>query len=264
MRLISWNVNGRRGATLLAQIAALGGRGPDIIALQELCAENLPAWVDGLAAAGLPHLLDSSDQLAVAAANGREYRRTYFNLIASRWPLRRLAQLRLEFPERYLAAQVDRDRFPFELHDVHLPPGASRGLVKVEMFEAIHSLLATFCERPRILCGDLNTPRAEREDGTVEFWGASHPAHRERWDAAERSVMLGLAEHDLPDVYRALNGYSAAEASWVALRRGRQWGRRYDHIFASSALTATACRYLHDWREQGLSDHSAIEADLAG
>ena len=94
MRLISWNVNGRRGATLSRQIAALGERGPDIIALQEVRAESLPGWLDGLAGAGLPHLLDSSDQLAVAAVSGREYRWIYFNLIASRWPLRRLPQLR--------------------------------------------------------------------------------------------------------------------------------------------------------------------------
>ena len=75
--------------------------------------------------------------------------------------------------------------------------------------------------------------------------------------------MLGLAEHDLADVFRALNGYSATDASWVARRGEKRWGRRYDHIFASRRLAASACRYLHDWREQGLSDHSAIEADFA-
>ena len=197
--------------------------------------------------------------------SGLEYRRIYFNLIASRWPLRRLPQLRLEFPERYLAAEIDRDGGPFELHNVHLPPGVDARVGR-----------RSRCSRPctagwprpassRGSCAATSTRHGlKREDGTVEFWGASHPKHRERWDAAERGVVLGLAEHDLPDTFRALNGYTATDASWVARRGDRQWGRRYDHIFASNQLTATACRYLHDWRTQGLSDHSAIEADLIG
>lgn len=131
------------------------------------------------------------------------------------------------------------------------------------MFEALHTRLATLCEHPRILCGDLNTPRAEHDDGTVEFWGAHHRPHTERWDRAERSVVLGLGEHDLPDLFRALNGYTGTDFSWFARRGGRSWGRRYDHVFASRRLRPTACRYLHVWREQGLSDHSAIEADFA-
>jgi hypothetical protein len=65
----------------------------------------------------------------------------------------------------------------FELHVAHLPPSSTRGPVKVEMFEALHTRLATPCNRPPILCGYLNTPRAERDDGTVEFWGARHPPY---------------------------------------------------------------------------------------
>jgi exonuclease III len=208
-------------------------------------------------------VLDSSDLVAVPSLSGREYRRIYFNVVASRWRLRRLPGLRLEFPERYLAASVGRAGAEFEIHVAHLPPGSTRGLVKVEMFEALYARLATPCKRPRILCGDFNTPRAERDDGTVEFWGARHPAHTERWDRAERRVVLGLGQHDLPDVFRALNGHTATDVSWVARRGGQSWGRRYDHVFASPRLRPTACRYLHAWREQRLSDHSAIEADFA-
>ena len=75
--------------------------------------------------------------------------------------------------------------------------------------------------------------------------------------------MLRLAEHDLADVFRALNGSSATDISWLARRGGRSSGRRYDHVFASQRLTPTACRYRHEWREQRLSDHSAIEVDFA-
>jgi exonuclease III len=263
VRLISWNVNGRYGSALPRQVAAVRGRDADVVALQEVRAESVHVWRDGLKDAGLEHVLDSSGLMAVPSLSGREYRRIYFNVVASRWPLRRLSALGLEFPERYLAAVVDRTGAEFEVHVAHLPPGSTRGLVKIEMFETLYTRLAAPSERPRILCGDFNTPRAEREDGTVEFWGASRPAHTERWDKAERSVVLGLDEHDLPDVFRALNGYTATDASWVARRHDKSWGRRYDHIFASRRLTPTACRYVHLWREQGLSDHSAIEADFA-
>ena len=263
VRLISWNVNGRRGPALSRQLAVVRERGADMVALQEIRAESLGVWREGLKHAGLEHVLDSSGLLAVPSLSGREYRRIYFNVVASRWPLRRLPGLRLEFPERYLAVSVGRAGAEFELHVAHLPPGSTRGPVKVEMFEALHTRLATPCERPRVLCGDLNTPRAERDDGTVEFWGARHPPHTERWDKAERSVVLGLGEHDLPDVFRALNGYTATDASWLVRRGGQSWGRRYDHVFASRRLTPTACRYHHAWREQRLSDHSAIEADFA-
>jgi endonuclease/exonuclease/phosphatase family metal-dependent hydrolase len=238
-------------------------RGADVVALQEIRADSLRVWREGLKDVGLEHVLDSADLVAVPSLSGREYRRINFNLLASRWPLRRLPGLQLEFPERYLAASVGRAGPEFDIHVVHLPPGSTQGLVKVEMFEALHARLAMFCERPRILCGDLNTPRAERDDGTVEFWGADHPPHTERWDGAERSVVLGLAEHDLPDVFRALNGYTATDASWVARRGGQSWGRRHDHVFASRCRRPTACRYHHAWREQQISDHSAIETDFA-
>jgi exonuclease III len=181
VRLVSWNVNGRYGPALPRQLSAVRERGADVMALQEIRAKSLGVWRDGLKHAGLEHMLDSSDLLALPSLSGREYRRIYFNIVASRWPLRRLPGLQLEFPERYLAARVRRAGAEFDIHCAHLPPGSTRGLVKVDMFEALHTRLATPAKRPRILCGDLNTPRAERDDGTVEFWGERHPPHTARW-----------------------------------------------------------------------------------
>jgi hypothetical protein len=39
-------------------------------------------------------------------------------------------------------------------------------------------------------------------------------------------------------------------------------GRRFDRVFASTALNARGCRYLHEFRQKGLSDHSPIEVDF--
>lgn len=109
MRLISWNVNGRYGAALPRQIAAVRERGADVVVLQEIRVESLGVWREGLEDAGLEHVLASADLMAVPSLSGREYRRIYFNVVAPRWPLRRLPGLQLEFPERYLAASVARD-----------------------------------------------------------------------------------------------------------------------------------------------------------
>jgi exonuclease III len=216
----------------------------------------------GARARGLGQSLDSSDLLRKPAPPGRDYGRIYFNVLASRWSVERLAPLAIAFPERYLAARVLQDR-DLELHVAHVPPGSTRGLIKVEMLEALHTRLARGSKGRRILCGDFKTPRAERADQSVEFWGAGHAPHTERWNAAERGVILGLADNDLPDVFRTLHGYDPTDASWVSRRGRHEVGRRYDHVFASRALRATACGYLHEWREKGLSDHSAIEVDFA-
>ena len=92
MRVISWNVNGRYGPALAKQIAAVCERPPDVVALQEVRHESRRAWLEGLERAGHTHTIDSSDLLGLPSRSGREYRRIYFNLLASRWPLRRLAE----------------------------------------------------------------------------------------------------------------------------------------------------------------------------
>jgi hypothetical protein len=78
-----------------------------------------------------------------------------------------------------------------------------------------------------------------------------------RWHAAEYNILRGLREFGLPDVFRKMHGYdeaSVAEWSWR--------NRRYDHFFASRHLKTISCQYLHNFRMQGLSDHSPIELDF--
>ena len=57
--------------------------------------------------------------------------------------------------------------------------------------------LARPSDRHRILCGDLNTPREETVHGEVRPSPPTTPSTLERWDAAERGVIEGLAEWDL-------------------------------------------------------------------
>jgi exodeoxyribonuclease-3 len=68
------------------------------------------------------------------------------------------------------------------------------------------------------------------------------------------------AEHGLTDAFRHLHP-AAVEYSWVG-RTGD--GYRYDHAFCSANLAPaiSSCRYVHEPRTDGLSDHSALTADL--
>jgi exonuclease III len=253
VRLISWNVAGRRGKQA-AQAGALLARKPDVVALQEVTMGTVARWRKGLAGAGLTACVDSSECLA---------ERTYFNLLAARYPLEPLPALTIPFPERVLGAVAASPWGPVEIHVAHLPPGVTRGLIKVETFEAIATALrAPPRTAHRILCGDFNTPQSEATDGRVQTWADHHPRWRQRWEAAERSVLTGLGASDLPDVFRQLNGYAPRDVSWVWKGRGREVGRRFDHVFASRSLNAVRCQYVHDWRLAGLSDHSAIEVNF--
>jgi exonuclease III len=251
LRLLSWNVAGRT-ALLRDQIAAVERREPDVVALQEIRKSTAGSWADALAAAGLRHALDSA-----AVAGGRRL----FNLTVSRWPLAELPPIGAPQPERVLSVLADAPFGTVEVHNAHIPPAPSNGVAKIETCEALYFALARAGRRYRILCGDLNTPRLETEDGAVETFASNHPELEERWDAAERSLLLGLADWDLTDAFRAANGYDRRDVSWVLhTRRRRKAAHRLDHVLASASLGLVGCDYVHEWREAGLSDHSAIEA----
>ena len=261
LRLISWNIAGRV-KTNPQQMAALKARGPDLLALQEVRLNALGRIEPLLAAMGLPHSIES---VHLAAERGMRYG----EIIASRWPLKLLPAILegFDYPERVLSALVDTPWGSVTLHTVHVIPGVGNCWKKVEMFERIYSSLHA-SGGPRILCGDFNSPQQETPEGRVITWGeeirsngnVEIAAGYERWDAGERSILQGLADFDLLDVFRALNGYGGDAYSWAQRTKYRVTKRRFDHVFASRALNATECRYLTDLAEAGLSDHAAIEA----
>jgi exonuclease III len=74
--------------------------------------------------------------------------------------------------------------------------------------------------------------------------------------------MEGGAQRALVDAYRTLHGYGREDFSWFAKRRLLRVGRRFDHVFCSPDLRIFRCEYLHDVREEGLSDHSALQVDF--
>ena len=254
MRLITWNV-AKRVSVVAAQAAALAERSPDVVALQEVTARSWPLWQVALETIGLSYAACSLDE--ADAARQPISRRRGGVVIASRRPLGSVDQLPVPWRESTLAAEID----GVVVHTAHVP-NAGNGWVKPDTLAALRAGLAD-TDGPRVLCGDLNTPRREKPDGTVISFARDtnerlRPERGERWDSGELGVVPGLRELGFADAFRAVHGYGSKEPSWV-WRHGGGW--RLDHVFAAG-LEVLGSTYHHAWRDDGLSDHSALEADL--
>ncbi|MDQ6631085.1 MAG: hypothetical protein M3Y82_04915, partial [Verrucomicrobiota bacterium] len=173
------------------------------------------------------------------------------------------------WPEKVLSVTVNTSQGTIEIHTVHFPNGSNHGWTKIDMFEAIYTMLACNAKDHRILCGDFNSPLDETTDGQIRTFGqvTKAPDGRyiitkkyERWDMGERNVMEGLRRYDLQDVFRSIHGYKKEAFSHYTNNRGNRIGRRFDHIFASDSLNVVKCEYLNRLRCPELSDHAPIEA----
>jgi len=256
LRLVTWNVAGRV-TRQPEQAEAIGAVGADVVALQEVTVRTLPLWRAALAGAGFAACETALD--GVGAVSGR---RLLGVLTAAREPLRRLPlPPQVPWPERVLCCVVG----DVEVVNLHSPISPAPELAKVRTHEALAAYLAARGAGPRILCGDLNTPRRELPDGEVltfahDSAGRLRAERGERWDRAEQALVRGLRDHGWVDAFRALHGYGERNASWTFARDRGGW--RLDHALVYG-LRPLASAYAHDWRRAGLSDHSALVVDLA-
>lgn len=190
-----------------------------------------------------------------------ERARALLVLTAARRPLSPRTVPGIPWPERVLAVQTTDGLLAV---NVHSPISPKPGLVKVLTHEAVHAFLAA-ATGPRLLCGDLNTPRKEHADGRVwtfarDRYGRLRPERGERWDAAELALIRGLEPHGMRDAFRALHGPEVRELSWEWPRWGG--GYRLDHLIVSDEVPVRGVTYVHEWRRAGLSDHSPLLAEL--
>lgn len=261
MRIITWNVN-RRVSRLAEQAHALAGRDPDVVALQEVTARSAGLWRAALTTIGLPQILCSLDGADPARLPAR--RRVTGVLVATNATLDPAEPIPAPWPETALAAIAGGVR----VDTVHVP-NAANGEIKPLTLAAVRAAVAADPAGPRVVCGDLNTPRREHPDGRVVSFACDsgerlRPERGTAWDEAELGVVPGLAELGFRDAFRTLHGYASREPSWTFRRMGgHDGGWRLDHLFASPGLAVLASRYHHEWRDSDLSDHSALEADVA-
>ena len=249
MRIVSWNVAGRR-TRLPEQAEAVLAVAPDVVCLQEVTVNSLPEWREKLAEAGFdPGVTPLDDgpppkprRLAV--------------LTCTREPLERLALPDdLPWPERAVAA----DLRGTPLLNVHSPISPSPHLAKVLTHEGLYAWASE--QERAILVGDLNTPRRDLPDGTVltfahDTKGRVREDRGERWVDAERALVHTLRDrHGWHDAF--LDG---PERTWT-YPQGKG-GYRLDHAL-TKGVEVVARTYAHEWRLSGLSDHSAVIVDVA-
>jgi exonuclease III len=254
VRLVTWNVAGRvqRQAEQAAVVAACAA---DVVALQEISRRTAPLWREALAQAGL-----TACEISLDPAPPAPGRRPLGVLLAARAPLRRLpVPDGVPWPERVLCCVLD----GIEIVNLHSPISPAPDLAKVRTHEALAAYLHPLGP-PRILCGDLNTPRRELPDGDVltfahDSAGRLRPERGERWNEAERALVHGLRERGWVDAFRTLHGYGERSASWTFARDRGGW--RLDHVLALGLVPRSAA-YAHEWRRGGLSDHSALVVEL--
>jgi exonuclease III len=121
-------------------------------------------------------------------------------------------------------------------------------LAKIPYWEALHRAAAD-ASGPDLFIGDFNTG-----NNVIDLVSGASP-----FVASERFDEFGKGR--LRDVWRTRNP-ETREYTWYSERANN--GFRLDHAFAIAPVfeRITRCQYLHRLREQGFSDHSALQVEM--
>ena len=272
MKIITWNLNSRTNEeTLKNQSSYLRLGEFDVITLQEVTLNSELFFKESFKDMFVLSSFDLVKDKSILVRN-----RKYGQIIISKQPIKFIPEqcIEIPFPERLLSGFIESTSI--EIHTTHVPPGSSNGVIKVEHFEGLFNYLSKRKDKNMILTGDFNSPKLELDTGEIITWGQKigasgktrisvnpkwkHQCSGERWDSAERNIIENHKALGLQDAFRITNGFKDTSGSWVT-NKGQ--GRRYDHIFPSENLIVNSAFYNHEPREEKLSDHSPLIAELS-
>jgi exonuclease III len=240
MRLISWNVLAGGGTRCGAIVRRLRRYDADVIVLQETMPSRAPDLCDVLGRCGYPHRLG-----APRAGRDRGL------CLLSRLPLRRVTE-----PAPPHARLWPRGWLEVELAGsgtrVAAVYGPAAGPSLPAFWGAAAGWLGCRATGPFIMLGDFNAGASRIDADGYRFKAGRGFAELER---------IGLV-----DLWRQRHGRKR-EHTWFSRPGGDRAPRgfRIDHAFASPALAEhlIGCRYDHDVRRRGWSDHSLLLVDMA-
>jgi exodeoxyribonuclease-3 len=240
VRLLSWNILAGGGSRCGAIVDTLRRYDADVLVLQETVSTRAADVCHALHRAGYGQ--------GFTAPRGPGDRGL---CVLSRLPLRRVRRPApphaAVYPRGWL--EVDLVDYGVRLAAVY---GPAEGPPIAAFWDAAAAWLPRRVARPFLMLGDFNA-------------GASGvDAEGYRFRAGESFARL--THMGLVDCWRQAHG-SRREYTWFSHPGGGRAGRgfRIDHAFASPNLAAkvTGCRYDHQVRERGWSDHSLLVMDLA-
>jgi exonuclease III len=240
MRLVSWNILAGGGTRCGPIVEVLRRYDADLITLQETVPTRAAELCHVLGRAGYTHCF--------SAPRGPRERGL---CILARHPLERVAD-----PAPPQAGIYPRGWLEVELiaSGVRLAAvyGPAEGPSVPAFWNAAAAWLACRATRPFIMLGDFNAGASlvDADDYRFKAGGAF-------------ATLGGLG---LVDLWRREHG-DTREHTWFSRPGGgggAARGFRIDHAFASPALAGrvTSCRYDHEVRERGWSDHSLLVVDL--
>ena len=226
--ILSWNIRQGGGSRLTKIAAAIGKLKPEVLALSEF--RNNKSGIKlrtSLLQLGYRYQVVSH---ADAEANSA--------FLASKYP----CDLSI-FPkcDEHYAHNIVCGRLPaFDVYSVYFPHKKKHRLFEFLVEEELSG------DRPAIIVGDYNTGKNYIDQAGNSFWYTDQ--------------LLDLEDAGYVDAFRHAHG-EAKEYSWYS-HQGN--GYRYDHTYVSEALLpyVADCRYIHEWREDGLSDHSPMVLTL--
>lgn len=290
LRFLTWNINGNRSSSLspervAALAAALAEERPDVVCLQEVHLNGFAEVRDQLEKIGLKHIVFSDPQ---------RDRPRHGEVVASRHEMRKADDSwtrAVPYPELFAHAIVKLHDVDVHVVSVHIPNGSANGWDKIRHFDVLHEYLATARHQPHVVAGDFNEPRSFPIDALAITFGherlgsgelavdgdltrptqtrvrAAETFPRAQWIEGVRRVLDSRAQGALEHAY--LKRHGRAEPIVTHQTRPRAGKPRtqandrfFDHILTSPHFEIDGAGFRHDWRENGLSDHSAAWATV--
>lgn len=247
LRLLTWNLQHAAPVRARRQVAWLAGRlEADVAVLTEV--KDSPGG-DALVQA----LTEHGYRAIVPAQAGGDY----MTVVAARsHALEGLSSSLGFLPHRLVSARVEIGACTVGVAGLYVPsrgPRERRNLDKRAFQQAVSvylaGLAATFGDGPVVVAGDLNVVEPDHQPRYSVFGDWEYGFY------ADFARLGGLV-----DAFRELHP-GRVEHSWFG--RGGN-GYRFDHVFVTDQhrRQLRTCRYLHEPRLAGLSDHTAMAITL--